>query len=115
MKLTPDLLEATYDFLRRTSPFRRWSLPEGGTIEFVVGKTREKMGHYVWHPRKGYVIMISDARVDHTVTLLTTMAHEMIHLYQAKRGTETRAAHNAEFRRLAKIVCRHHGFDPLEF
>lgn len=43
------------------------------------------------------------------------MAHEMIHLHQHLRKTETRAQHNAEFKRLAAQVCAQHIFDPKSF
>ncbi len=117
MKLTVPLLEATYDFISGTPPFRGWGMPPVEvSMVFRVGKTRNIQGQYVWCPRRdAHVITISGARVAHVGTLLAVMAHEMIHLYQNCRRTETDAEHNAEFRRLAKIVCRHHGYDPLEF
>jgi hypothetical protein len=44
------------------------------------------------------------------------MAHEMIHQYQQRERTETaNTEHNAEFLRLAGVVCRHHGWDEKEF
>lgn len=116
MKLTPPVLEACYDFLRATLPFRRWGLPPGEEVEFRVLRTQRRMGSHAVCPRRGHhVISMSSGKMSHTSHLVETMAHEMVHAYQSKRGTETRAEHNAEFRRLARIVCRHHGFDPLEF
>jgi predicted SprT family Zn-dependent metalloprotease len=52
--------------------------------------------------------------VKSTDLLLSTMAHEMIHLYQDETGT-ARGHHNPKFRKLAKRVCRIHGFDPESF
>ena len=116
MRLTPELLEACYEFLRVTPPFRRWDLPENYAVKFRVGKTRSHLGDYRWDgPRQRHMIMISGRRVAHTATLISVMAHEMIHLKQNCARTETYAEHNANFKRLAKIVCLHHGFDPLEF
>ena len=44
------------------------------------------------------------------------MAHEMIHIRQAIRGTTTaNTQHNAEFHRIADRVCRIHGFDRKAF
>jgi hypothetical protein len=116
MKLTPPRLAAAYMFLRATPPFSRWKLPLASEVEFRVIKQETVLGTHKVCPRQGHhVITISGARVGHTMTLLCTMAHEMIHLYQLEVGTATAAEHNAEFRRLGKVVCRHHGFDPKEF
>ncbi len=116
MRLTSALLEASYVFLCQTPPFRSWRLPTGDEIEFRANKDREALGSHQMHARQGHhVVSVSKARVSHITTLISVMAHEMIHLYQAETGSRTKSEHNAEFRRLAKIVCRHHGWDPLEF
>ena len=109
MKLTPALLEATYNFLCETPPFRNWpALPV--EVGFIVVKDKKVRGY-----QRGRVIGISEGCIGRVDALIATMAHEMIHLYQAEKKTATRAEHNAEFYRLAKIVCRHHGYDPLLF
>jgi len=113
MKLTPAILRAAYTFLRATPPFHCRDLPHGKDVEFRVSKGRDRMGAHFYSDH--HIITISSARVCHTTTLIVTMAHEMVHLAQAEDGTETKAEHNAAFRRLAKLVCRHHGFDPQEF
>ena len=111
MKLTPALLEATYNFLCETPPFRKWRLlPDGSKVSFTVVKDKKVRGY-----QRGRVIGISEGCIGRVDALIATMAHEMIHLYQAEKKTATRAEHNAEFNRLAKIVCRHHGYDPLLF
>ncbi len=122
LHLTPSVLCGAYDFLRTTQPFRRWMLPpmEGlptlDGVTFRVMKTRHRQGLYKWDHRKNtHVISVSQGQVSHTRTLIVVMAHEMVHLYQNMRGTDTRAQHNAEFYRLARIVCRCHGFDSAEF
>lgn len=116
MRLTPALLEAAYEFLRQTPPFRRWGLPQCYDVEFRVSKDRESLGTYQLHARQGHhVLTISGARISHVSTLMSVMAHEMVHLHQVESGSSTRTEHNADFRRLSKIVCRHHGWDPLEF
>ncbi len=116
MKLTPSLLEAAYEFLRVTPPFRAWRMPAGSYVEFKVSKSREALGTYQLHPRSGlHVITISGARISYVSTLMSVMAHEMVHLHQMHHCTTTKSEHNAGFHRLSKIVCRHHGWDPLEF
>lgn len=117
MKLTPEILEASYDFLRATPPFRGWRLPKGEDVTFNVTKTRGTLGSYTRYIRTDrHIINISGARISHPELLINVMAHEMVHLVLGVRKTETpNTEHSAEFRRLARIVCKHHGFDPLDF
>ncbi len=118
LHLTPDVLRGAYDFLRTTQPFHRWKLPPGREVEFRVVAKHDERG---WHWRSPsadchHVVGVSKTCIAHSDSLVMVMAHEMVHVRQSARGTETsNTIHNAEFRRLAKIVCRHHGFDPLLF
>ena len=59
------------------------------------------------------IIRVSEARNGHAVTLLATLAHEMIHLRQVRSGDS--GNHNALFRKLAGQVCTAHGFDLKAF
>jgi predicted SprT family Zn-dependent metalloprotease len=108
--LTPEMCVAAYEFLNTTRPFRRWKLPPADDVEFEVTNERSTFG---WHQENR--IAISDASNGHTATFLQSMAHEMIHLHQLIRKTGSPTGHNAEFHRLARQVCRHHGFDPKAF
>lgn len=114
--LHPAQLAAMYDCLRAFPPFDRWKLPLADEVEFAVASSP---GYYGWHERKAgtHRIVMSHANIGRFDTLAMFMAHEMIHLYQAERGTTPRgnASHNAEFRRLAARVCSIHGFDPKVF
>ena len=116
--LTPQIIEGAYEFLRATPPFRNWKLPHADEVTFVVSRHKLHVGYHRGSRRKIYSheIGISSACVGHTNTLLRTMAHEMIHQYQQRARTETPGAeHNAEFIRLARRVCRYHGWDEKEF
>jgi len=116
LRLTPEMLAAAYEFLRVSAPFRAWSLPHADDVEFHVIAARDRRGHYCRGESAPHRIAVSAANVGHSETLLRTIAHEMLHLHQNERGTETsRAEHNVEFHRLARIVCLHHGFDPRAF
>ena len=108
------VLERAYDYLRATKPFCRWRLPASDALIFNVAKARDWQGQcYALGDRYG--IDISEALVGESATLLAVMAHEMVHLAQKIAKTETKAAHNAEFRRLAAQVCRVHSFDLKTF
>lgn len=116
LTLTPDMLRAAYDYLRKTRPFDRWGLPRGEEVHFTVSLNRTICGAYRGWPNREHEISVSARRVGRTASVMWVVAHEMLHLYQKENGTETPGAqHNAEFRRLAGIVCRWHGFDVMEF
>ena len=112
LKLSPDMLEAAYDLLQATPPFRGWKLPSSDDIAFSVARFDTHLGDYnlvnnVHH------IRISARGVAHIDTLIRIMGHEMIHLYQEIHGLSNKNQHNADFTRRAKTVCRVHGnFDP---
>ena len=118
LHLTPEALENAYEYLRATLPFRRMHLPHADNLVFRVMGARDRFGHF-----KGRIkddsdlneIGVSQRAVHSTDTLMATMAHEMIHLYQHEKGQCTRGHHNARFKRIATRVCRIHGFDPESF
>lgn len=61
-------------------------------------------------------IRFSRHYVGFTHTLMSVMAHEMIHIRQYIHRLDTaKTMHNAAFHKDAKLVCRHHGFDPKAF
>ena len=55
-------------------------------------------------------IAISAGIVRSGDVLISTMAHEMIHLYQHETGT-VRGHHNPKFRKPSVWICAIHGFD----
>jgi hypothetical protein len=124
LHLTPELLEASYEYLRLSPPFRGWNLPEGDQISFRVMGARDRYGHFRGRHTKARVgargadsfseIAISAGKVRSTDVLMATMAHEMIHLYQDETGS-ARGHHNPQFRALAARVCAFHGFDLETF
>lgn len=115
LPLTPEVCRGAYDYLRVTKPFDGWNLPEGEDLTFKVSRSRKLFGcYYVINAR--HVIMISARKHGHSLTLLMTMAHEMIHLYQFETGMfSPKTVHNEAFNKLAGLVCRLHGFDPKLF
>lgn len=118
LPLTPDVLEAAYELLRATPPFDKWKLPDGDEVKFSVTITKAEYAQYQWDGVQ-HTISISMGKNGYIVSLLESMAHEMIHLYLEKMGWESKRAsaiyHNARFRKFAERVCRIHGFDPKAF
>lgn len=113
--LTRDALRAAYNYLNETDPFRRWNLPDGEDVEFVVTRSRTDAG---WHKivNSRDIIAASAGCIGRTQSLMELMAHEMVHLHQRRIGTETPGStHNRAFHMLSRQVCKIHGFDPKLF
>ena len=112
--LHPDHLEAAYEFLTRFEPFRSWNLPPAEEVIFTVYGSKVKCGDYATDNGKHH-IRISDFYIARLASLLVVMAHEMTHLYQYQRKTNSKHYHNAEFKELAKEICDIHGWDEKLF
>lgn len=117
LKLTPEVLRQAYEFLDSTEPFVRWNLPDSHNIKFKVVRAPSRLGRFCYcTDGTELCIEISARNIGHTINLLTTMAHEMVHVYQMcvkmDKGT---GEHNAAFKKLAAQVCKSHGFDPKLF
>jgi hypothetical protein len=114
--VTPEQLQATYDWMRRFKPFCRWKLPDGEVIAFEVNRDLITPGYYNRVPRtQEHCIGASVKHIGTILTLQKVMGHEMIHLKQALAKTETSGQHNAEFRALAKQVCKVWSWDVQDF
>lgn len=114
--LNADILAAQYEALRACPPYRRWGLPPGEDITFLVTQHKDREGHYTRYVGTDkHFVCVSGARIGHYHSLSVVMAHEMIHLLQAVKKTETRTMHNPDFRRKAARVCTTLGFDPKTF
>lgn len=123
LHLNDNMLRSCYKFLCSTQPFDKWNMPNADDIVFKVVRSPLNYG---WHTVKGrrnrkrmqkHLIAVSGKVVGHITTLLETMAHEMVHLYIEHHHIEPKnyGEHSLAFRRLAEIVCKHHGFDPKRF
>lgn len=113
MHLTPDILAATYDWLRALPPFRRWGLPPADEVEFHVIRSSKVFADCRVMTDRKVRIRVSGNNLAHTATLARVMAHEMCHVRADYQGERTQ--HGRLWRRAADQVCRQHGFDPKEF
>lgn len=115
LQLNKHILRAAYDFMANTQPFYKWNLPEGEDVAFYVVRDPKR---YAWYRRNGerHEIGISSTNVGHTLTLMEKMGHEMIHVHEEHAGfCQPNTEHSAAFRKLAREVCKFHGFDPKTF
>lgn len=116
LHLTPDVLSAGYDFLRTTPPFKSWKLPPSAEVTFVVSVAEGEHGDYKLTKSGEDIISLSSKTIGHTVSLFAVLAHEMVHMKMAHDGTiNEKNFHCKRFQRLAKSVCKYHGFDPKVF
>lgn len=115
LPLTKEILASAYDFLCSTPPFNKWGMPESEDVQFIITRNRTVSGIHSFHKGKHY-IGVSRFKVGHTSTLVVLMAHEMLHLHISHTGmAKGEADHGRTFFKLAKQVCKVHGFDPHEF
>jgi hypothetical protein len=111
LRLTPTIIETAYEYLRSTPPFNGWSLPSADDVEFHVVKFADAYGDHLAQANGTPRIRICASRNRRTVNLILTLAHEMVHLHQRRTdGRRDSAPHGPKFKRLAKQVCRAHGF-----
>lgn len=110
------MLPALYEYLRATRPFRGWALPPADEVGFGIIRMANCRGDYDKHRgSRPHFIRLSDRFISFTAGATAVMAHEMVHLALAVNNAPDWAEHGASFSRLAKRVCKLHGFDPKEF
>lgn len=108
-------MEGVYDAFRISAPFKKAQLPPGEEVQFNVIAS-PKLAGLCSYPKGVGLIELSHRSVGTWQNMGWVMAHEMIHLSQMIRKTETsKTKHNAEFRRIAARVCKHFGFDLNQF
>lgn len=110
--LTPEILEAAYNLLRATPPFKGWKLPHSDDVEFHVTRHIDRSGDCT-NTGKGFTVRISSKYHATLPAVLETMAHEMVHMRQHQFCFPV--THGPRFKRLAKQVCRRHGFSEAVF
>lgn len=116
LHLTPATVEAAYETLLTTLPFRRWRLPAADDIEFRVGLHRAYDAYYERQDDRHWLTVSTRSRFCTTIAALTmTMAHEMIHMHLLDTCPRDRGHHNKRFQALAARVCKRHGFDIAAF
>lgn len=111
MHMTPEIVEACYELLRMTSPFKRHKLPHADAVKFSILKTRQWQGDFQFEPDGTPHIRISYRKHKTLAALIETLAHEMCH----QCDKDARSDHGASFNKLADQVCRVHGFDRGQF
>jgi hypothetical protein len=116
MKLTSEVVKNLYASLYCCYPFTKWKMPLPEEIEFVVTSDPETMGTYLLDTGGDYehTITISSARCGHYYTVITTLAHEMIHMSFFRQKGDKWMQHGKPFRTRCLMVAHELGLDGLE-
>jgi hypothetical protein len=115
--VTPARLRAIYVMLQHVPPFDRWNLPPVGNIKFEILRD-ETLGEFSLDERDRFCVGINADTHTTLAQVVETMAHELVHIRQEQLGRlpfDHAKQHNAEFRRMARHVCRALGFDVQRF
>jgi hypothetical protein len=116
MRLNPEVVKNLYASLYCCYPFTKWKMPVPEEIDFIVTADPETMGTYLYDTGEDYehTITISSARCGHYYTVITTLAHEMIHLSFHRQKGDKWMQHGKPFRTRCKLVAIELGLDPIE-
>lgn len=113
LTLTVEMLAHAYDYLACQKPFSDW-MPPSEEVKFLVIRQPDRYAHYQMVDGVHH-IAVSTKYVGRHETLLSTMAHEMIHLHCKAAGIRMRNPHGKAFQKFADEVCKIHDFDRLTF
>jgi hypothetical protein len=116
LRLNSEAVKHLYASLYCIYPFTKWKMPLPDEIEFIVTPDPDVMGTYLLDTGDDYehTITISSGRCGHYYTMLTTLAHEMVHMSFHRQKGDKWTQHGKPFRTRCKIVAHELGFDPLE-
>ena len=117
MRLTPEVVRNLYASLYCCYPFTQWKMPLPEEIEFIVTSDPELMGTYLYDTgddKYEHTVTISSGRCGHYYTMLTTLAHEMVHMSFHRQKGDKWAHHGKSFRDRCLKVAHELGLDGLE-
>lgn len=115
IQLSPEMLAHCYDYLCHCVPFNKMNMPHSEDVKFLVVRNKDRFAHYQM-VNDIHHIAVSTHLVGRHMSLLSTMAHEMCHLYLRANKIQQKHAHGRAFQRLADQVCAaNHEFDRLNF
>lgn len=113
--ITPHTVEAAYELLRTTPPFRGWKLPPADEVEFIICFAIDYRAQHQYLNGR-HKIWVSARNVGSLQELTRVMAHEMIHVHE-ERTKQCRydVLHSKKFQQWAKRVCQLHCWDLKMF
>lgn len=113
LPLTPEMLAHAYDYLCCCQPFNKMNMPHSEDVRFSIGRRKDRFAHYQMIGGAHH-IELSSRFVGRHITLLSTLSHEMGHLYLEQNCIDD--GHGPGFQKLADRICKYHPeFDRLNF
>lgn len=112
LPITVEMVEHIYSYLSCCPPFDKFSMPPAEDVKFKIIKTRRLFARYYAVGDKHH-IEVSCKLVGSHMVLLTSVAHELIHLHLNE--VDACDEHGPNFQMIADEVCAIHGFDRLTF
>lgn len=106
--ITEKSVRDIYKLLKSLPPFNTWKLPSDKQIVFKVIEKYNCMGEMHMKPFK---MVIGANHHDHFETLVTTIAHEMVHLKLYIDKDKSYRRHGVAFRALTAEIGSIFGFD----
>jgi hypothetical protein len=115
LPLTPEMLACAYDYLCECPPFNKMAMPHSEDVKFSIGRRKDRFAHYQMLGGEHHIV-VSGRFVGRHIMLLSTLSHEMAHLYLEQNCIVGSDVHGKPFQRLADKICKHHPeFDRLNF
>jgi hypothetical protein len=117
MKLNPEIVRHAYASLSCAYPFTKWNMPLPEEVLFEIIYDMDALGTYTYdtgHDEYEHTITISSARCAFYMTMLSTLAHEMVHCSFHRQKGDKWLHHGKEFRRRCTLVGKSLGLDHLE-
>lgn len=115
LPLNAEMLAHAFDYLCCCPPFNKMNMPHSEDVKFSIGSRKDRYAHYQMIGGDHHIVL-SSRFVGRHIMLLSTMAHEMVHLYEEVNCLNGGGIHGPGFQKLADRVCKHHPeFDRLNF
>ena len=115
MLLTGEMLASAYDYLCCHPPFSKMNMPHSEDVRFTIINKSDRFAHYQL-VEGVHNIAVSKRFVGRHIMLLSTLSHEMAHLYMQQNCIIGRDVHGKGFQKLADRICKYHPeFDRLNF
>lgn len=106
--ITDKTIKSMYSLLRSMPPFNKWNLPPAYKLKFRVIHDFDLLGEMDVHK---LVMKIGTKHQEHFESVLTTVAHEMVHLSLYIDGCASFNQHRKPFRMKTAQIGDLYGFD----
>src|SRR5882724_5745325 len=98
LPLTIEILAAAYDYLCCHPPFSKMNMPHSEDVTFSIINKKDRYAHYQMVGGKHH-IAVSRRFVGRHIMLLSTLSHEMAHLYLENNCLNGRDLHGIGFQK----------------